>query len=338
METITSQNASVFVAFAGSDPDRWKMLIGQKVTHPNYGAGVVVSVEQKGSFRFRVRFGEIQGNELTFTEFVLAEQFKISLPEAMYETVKAEREKARVEKERREREAAEAKAQLEREAKARRDFARLKEKYQISYSYPSPVSRLYQILLGLEESSSLVKSDIEWLEAQGLFDFLARLYENRFRKYGDGWDLVKASSHWRTAGSPDKALDATKGFSSGDKRLMAAVLTTRGGAFRDINALTEAEDCARKALTANPDSVRHAYNLLGAICYQRGSPEEGDKHFEKAGITPDERDRQIRDVLAKAGRVEKTEVARYLLRKDPKRYEWAKYYLQSANAEHVAKQ
>jgi tetratricopeptide (TPR) repeat protein len=134
------------------------------------------------------------------------------------------------------------------------------------------------------------------------------------------------------------ALDATKGLVSDDKRLMAAVLTTRGGAFRDRNALADAEDCARKALAVNPDNTRHAYYLLGAIYYQRGNPEDGDKCFQKAGISPDERDRQVRDAFARAGRAEKLEVARYLLHKDPEKYEWAEYYLHSDSTGSVPNQ
>jgi hypothetical protein len=198
METITGRDASAFVACAGSDLDRWRMLIGQKATHPLYGAGIIVDVEQKGEYRFHVRFGDTQEADLTFTEFVLAEQFESSLPDAVYAAFKTERARVLAEEERREEEPTEAKAQLQREAEARNDFAGLKKKYQVAWDDSSPVSRLYQILRRLDESSRMAKSDIEWLETWGLSDLLGRLYEGRFLKYGDPWDLVKASSHWRT--------------------------------------------------------------------------------------------------------------------------------------------
>ena len=64
-------------------------------------------------------------------------------------------------------------------------------------------------------------------------------------------------------------------------KLNAALLTTRGGALRDIGELDKAEDCARQAIKLYQKSY-HPYTLLGAICFQTGRYSEGQLWFEEA--------------------------------------------------------
>ena len=103
----------------------------------------------------------------------------------------------------------------------------------------------------------------------------------------------------------------------------------RGGAYRDLGQLAEAESAAREAMVIAPKSY-HPHNLLGAIYYQRGLPEQGERSFDRArelGSPPHEKDDGIRSAIEKAGQAERAIVAEHLLRKDPKRYEWARYYI-----------
>jgi len=110
--------------------------------------------------------------------------------------------------------------------------------------------------------------------------------------------------------------------------LKSALWVTRGAAFRDLDRLDEAENCASPAMECQPDS-HQPYTLLGAICYDRGEYGKGDQWFEMAAArgaddTDDEIERIVRMTKDKDKR---REVAQYLLKKDSGRYSWASSYL-----------
>ncbi len=115
---------------------------------------------------------------------------------------------------------------------------------------------------------------------------------------------------------------------------MAAILTTRGGAFRDLKNLPQAKACANRALKLQPES-HYYHNLLGAIYFQSGKPEAGEHHFELAiiyGAKPKEQDSLLRSAIEQSSEKNQRMVAKNLLQQDPKRYRWAEHYL------HVQKQ
>ena len=107
------------------------------------------------------------------------------------------------------------------------------------------------------------------------------------------------------------------------------MLTTRGGALRDINRLEEAKNCALEAIEHFPD--RHdPYTLMGALCYDKRSYEEGDQWFEEAvkrGAKFDDQDAEIRRILRKMKGQERKELIDHLLKKDPSRFSWVKKFV-----------
>jgi tetratricopeptide (TPR) repeat protein len=154
-------------------------------------------------------------------------------------------------------------------------------------------------------------------------------YEAESKKNSDIWNIVHAGTYWRRANFPQRVLKITEGITSNDIKGKAAMETNRGGAYRDLELLFEAGECAKKAILLNPTSY-HAYNLLGAICFQSGDPEEGDKNFQKAlqlGAPPKNLDETIRKSVTDADKDEQIKVAHYLLNKDPIKYKWAEFYL-----------
>lgn len=160
-------------------------------------------------------------------------------------------------------------------------------------------SQLCEILYKLEIGERLHDADVAWLTIKKWFHkgelSESRIYqhyhsleaifcEQEYKRTRGMWHLVNASSHWRKAGDPQKALNNTEVlFSNSIKelKLNAALLTTRGGALRDIGELDEAEDCAHKAIKFYQKSY-HPYTLLGAICFQTGRYSEGQSWFEEA--------------------------------------------------------
>jgi len=245
-------------------------------------------------------------------------------------------------------------------------FASLISKYHVSHYQdkpPSICSQLYAILKKLDKGKRLEPIDVVWLTDEKLFyprkrlepidvvwlttgeklfypeskifttyhQIEATFYEQEYKRTGNKWNLPSASSHWRSAKEPKHALTLTENLNFDnikENKLKSALLTTRGGAFRDIDDLDEAETCARQAIKYQPSS-HHPYTLMGAICFERGEYDEGNRWFNKAikrGASPRDQDAEIKRVLKNADEEKRREVVEYLLEKDPVRYKWAKKY------------
>ncbi|MCC3408586.1 MAG: hypothetical protein JGK17_23975 [Microcoleus sp. PH2017_10_PVI_O_A] len=243
-------------------------------------------------------------------------------------------------------------------------FAALKSKYEVSdYKDKTPSSRLYAILQKLDKGERLEPTDVGWLEenkieasqpsysyygwqeerryqGQRLFSgkiftayhkIEALFYEQEYKNTGNKWNLPNASSHWRKADEPKSALKVTENLDFDkikENKLKSALLTTRGGAFRDIHKLDDAEKCALKAIEYQPQS-HHPYTLMGAICFERGEFLEGERWFNEAikrGASPRDQDAEMKRVVKNAKDEKRREVVEYLLKKDPQRYAWAKAY------------
>ncbi|MDB9456701.1 hypothetical protein [Dolichospermum circinale] len=225
----------------------------------------------------------------------------------------------------------------------KRLFSILKSKYTVSnYQDQSPNSPLYLILQKLEKDERIEPKDVGWLQENNLFYgkiwtkyhiIEANFYQQEFKRTGNRWNLVNASSHLRKADRSKSALELTDNLplnSIKDNKLKSALLTTRGGAFRDCDKLDYAEICALQAMKYQADS-HHPYTLMGAICYQQGKYFEGDKWFNEAikrGAKPLDMDSEIKSILKKAkDEKQRQELVNYLLKKDSNRYAWAKNYL-----------
>ncbi|MDF2387611.1 hypothetical protein JMG10_39570 [Nostoc ellipsosporum NOK] len=227
-------------------------------------------------------------------------------------------------------------------------FEGLKLKYDIlEYPHKSTSSPLYAILLKLEKKERLEATDVAWLEenktgSRKLFageiwiayhTIEANFYEQEFKRTGNKWNIANASSHWRKADQPESALQLTNNLEIDkikENKLKSALLTSRGGGLRDIAKLDEAEKCARKAIEYQPKS-HHPYTLMGAICFERHQYSDGEYWFQEAikrGANPRDMDSEIKRVVKNAkDENQRRQVVEYLLKKDPERYAWAKFYL-----------
>ncbi len=220
-------------------------------------------------------------------------------------------------------------------------FQCLKRKYQI-IDTNLPIYPFYGIMLKLEREERLdAKQVVQLIEENRLsrhgkiaiayYRLEAIFYEKEYQRSGNRWNLPSASSNWRKANEPEKALKITENVNWNkvqEAELKSALLVTRGAAFRDLTRLGEAETFAKQAMGTQPDS-HQPYTLMGAICYDQGKYAEGDTWFEMAAErgadnTDDEIERIVRMTKDKNQR---KEVVEYLLNKDSKRYGWAKLYL-----------
>jgi len=219
-------------------------------------------------------------------------------------------------------------------------FYWLKKDYDISHRKDKPESPLYLILKKLQSGYRLIDDDVVWLEGENLLNPTTKIFiayhtldaqfnESKFQRTKDYWKLANASAHWRKAEKPKWALKQTDNLDFKKikpAKLRAALLTTRGGAFRDINEFNNAEHCALDAIKHFPDS-HNPYTLMGALCYDTGRYEEGDRWFAEAvkrGAKPQDQDAEIKRILRKKKGDELEKLIEHLLKKDPIRFAWVK--------------
>ncbi|MEG3936153.1 MULTISPECIES: hypothetical protein [unclassified Microcoleus] len=222
-----------------------------------------------------------------------------------------------------------------------KEFAALKVKYRI-IDRDFPFDPFYAIMVKLEKEERLDPVLVVQLIQQGLLASHGKIamayhrlealfYDREYERTGNKWNLPNASSHWRKADEPESALKVTENLDFDqikENKLKSALLTTRGGAFRDIDKLDDAQKCALKAIEYQPQS-HHPYTLMGAICYERGQYSQGDDWFNKAikrGAESEDIDSELKQVVKNAKDEKRREVVEYLLKKNPQRYAWAKFY------------
>ena len=227
-------------------------------------------------------------------------------------------------------------------------FMALKAKYKVlDYSDQSAQSPLYSILQKLEQGERLTDDNIVWLQGENLFKPINKIFtrhyeleavfaEQEYQRNKDKWFLVNASSYWRKTDEPEKALVLTEQIDFNkikEAKLKQALLTTRGGALRDLDDLINAEKCAQQAIEYWSKS-HNPYTLLGAICYGTGRYDEGDHWFEEArkrGATERDVNAEIKRILQKTKDKKKLqEFIDFLLNKDSHRYDWVKKYRKSS--------
>ncbi|MEG5137250.1 MULTISPECIES: hypothetical protein [unclassified Microcoleus] len=222
-----------------------------------------------------------------------------------------------------------------------KEFAALKVKYRI-IDHNFPFDPFYAIMVKLEREERLDPVLVVQLIQQKLLASHGKIamayhrlealfYDREYERTGDKWNLPNASSHWRKADEPESALKVTENLDFDqikENKLKSALLTTRGGAFRDIHKLDDAEKCALKAIEYQPQS-HHPYTLMGAICFERGQFLEGERWFKdaiKRGAESEDIDSELKRVVKNAKDEKRREVVEYLLTKNPQRYAWAKAY------------
>ena len=305
-----------FYEYAKSDVSVWERIIGSTVEHNTYGNGTLTSIEViNGVPHIKVKFYN-SANELKFKSSGIGQFFKKIYFDpsqlAGYEKYISEE-------------------------KATKELKSLKLKYDLkSFENEGITSPLYVILLKLENKykERLISEEIDWLEKKGTDDaykLLGQYYILEYNRYPDDWHIIKGAKYFRKANKPEVAISALKNIKNNESRIKGAKLTVIAAAYKDSNELDVSENYAIKAVAIAPDSY-YPHNVLGAIYYQTGQPEKGDKHFDRAiqlGSNPKTSESEIKKSLALAGKKEQIYVAKYLLKKDPKKYNWAEKYLES---------
>jgi tetratricopeptide (TPR) repeat protein len=347
------------VYIAGSNPNNWEFMRSCRLVHNSFGEGSITGISgpDRDGLTISVLFNNRECQEekrfldsafsrdyftiLNHPDYPLSIQQSLEVLDCEIENIKkkihTEEEARKKEKEKQQRVEEERQAQLiqkneqqSKEKNDRKEFYLLKSKYEVDCPDTSPTSQLFMILLKMDNCENLDLDDQKFLNENRLFGLLGLFFERCYKTYpSDLWPLIKAISNWRKAGKPEIALLISEGSATSENRSQSALLTSRGGAFRDLKDFKNAIENAKSAIKLTPKDY-HPYNLLGAILYQTGEPEEADKQFNTAielGALPREVDNQIRNSVKLAEVDQQRVVAEYLIKKDPIKFKWAAYYL-----------
>lgn len=321
----------LFAYFAQTDLQRWSQMVGQGVTHSHFGTGTIVNVQQRAKYIpvVEVRFVSDKNPTPFNSDSFKTDRFvDLDIPAVFLEPFRAWR--AQWEQEH-------ALAQEKAEA-----FEKGKEALEaLAKHYNVPVGKiitrqgpttLAAILVKIDEGEQLNTDQLRALEAGDCANVAATYFYRQYRQSADPWQLVKACSFLRKAGKSAKALQVSakvKYSSFADAKAHSALLTTVGGAHRDMSNIGLAKECADQAITLAPDSF-HPHNLMGAILYAEGDIAKGYQHFQRAlelGSNARVQDSEIRNVVETTTPENRQAIVEYLLAKDANRYGWAKVFV-----------
>lgn len=336
-DELTAINAGDFSAIARNDPSLWQTAMTFRVRHADYGEGRIVGLEPDHCYiklKFDGDSDSCKFNVNSFgngkTQFLVPHSFEEQIHDAL--------QSAALERQRNEKIAADRFEAIKQKRLAMDSALKAFKELTSKYDVPSQelfdggeLSPLGAILEKLEADDPVDETEIAWLESRDLQRLTALVHFRKYKRAEDYWALVKACKHLRKANLPKTVIDIStpeRIAAASDPRIQSALLTTRGGAFRDISDLVAAKDSANKAIAASPHSF-HPHNLLGAVLYEEGNPSDGDRSFERAvelGATPRNQDFEIRKALERSSAEARQKVISYLLQKDPERYSWVSVF------------
>lgn len=349
--------------YADEDLGLWSTMVGRSIDHVRFGQGEIVDVEHREHYipLIRVLFsGAAEAKEFNSDGFKSG-KFLVQVPTSLATEVdswilekeneererqeklaREERERAAREERQKREEAAKAALEAAEREKAEREralviskFRALTKKYKVAEEGVwdgESLSPLASVLEKLENNEQANTLEMEWLETNKYYRVIAIVHYRRYESANDLWALVQACSHLRKAKLPNdvlRLLDKRDIRPGEDPQIKGALLTTRGGALRDMGDLLAAKESATAAIQECSTSY-YPYNLMGAILYEEGNPSEGDQYFERAsqlGASHNMRDREVRIALDRSNDEVRRQVAQYLLAKDNTKYDWVEKYL-----------
>ena len=292
--------------------DSWKGLISTDVQLASRGSGVVVGVTPRSAYPPLIHIAQSstgQADDYNPRGLSQAAIF-ILVPQAMMLAAANEAKRLVEDEKRLANEAARWEAGREaREKLATELMAPVKtkaEKYRLSqldlFGPDLSPNWLFAALLKDSSPTGLSQDELIQVKQSGHLYFAAAAYWHAWEAHDNPWDAVQSCSLLRITNDHIKALklSAKLPTDTWNGKVRSALLTTRGGALRDLGQLEESWSCAQDALKSHQDGP-HTFMLLGALCYQTDRYAEGDGYFQSArerGAT----DRQIEGMRADADR------------------------------------
>ncbi|WP_256646030.1 hypothetical protein [Thermomonas paludicola] len=148
-----------------------------------------------------------------------------------------------------------------------------------------------------------------------------------FKRTSDPWQAVNASGHLRKCNAAKEANELLATLHPNrlkHPKLHSAVLTTHGGAKRDLGNLDAAQSMGEKAHALQRENFRPC-TLLGAVHIEQRNYELGHEWYRKAeerGATSGSIQAEIQTLLKNMTGKEREAAIKELLRIDRERYGW----------------
>lgn len=220
----------------------------------------------------------------------------------------------------------------------KREAKELRQRFGVGYVESEDYPRVMTLLRQVANRQRLKIEDVAWLKIEADYcwtDELQRAWHaleaaaltKVWESGGDPWNAVNASGHWRKACEPERALRLTEAAMARigpNPKLRSALLTTRGGAMRDLRRLDEANALASEAHELTPSNYRPC-TLLGAVHIELGDLAKGREWYAKAeslGAPPQVIDNELRGLLVRSSDQERQRLLEFLLSEDPERFAW----------------
>jgi hypothetical protein len=214
----------------------------------------------------------------------------------------------------------------------------LRQRFGMGYIEPEHYPRVMGLLRSLSAGKRLQPEDIVWLKTEADDCWTAELERAwhiseaealsvAWQKRADPWDAINASSHWRKADEPARAVLLTKAAKAkvgANKKARSALATTCGGALRDLHRREEAKALAIEAHHLTPADFRPC-TLAGAVFMELGDLAAGHSWYAKAETLGADRlsvDQDLLALIASAPKSEQQRIREFLLKQDPERFSW----------------
>ncbi|KAB1181447.1 hypothetical protein [Photobacterium damselae] len=200
-------------------------------------------------------------------------------------------------------------------------------------------SKAATVLKALTKGKVISDSDYLWLINKGFDNQQVRklYYLNRAKTAECQWDetkkpwnLVNAIADYRKAGESQISVELINKnfpfkFANGKKSLKSALLTTSGGAKRDLRMFEEAIKLGNQAHELTPQDYRPC-TLIGACKMMLGDITQGHQWYQKAikrGFNEDSFEQEIRSIYNRASQKDKARI-KQILTDDGWTYKWLK--------------
>lgn len=221
---------------------------------------------------------------------------------------------------------------------ARQKNRQLLQRYGVdAYIDAGDFKHLLPILRQLDCGGRLQQKAVEWLKGRayryGFAGVLAAHHRREadvclaeFVQGGDPWQAINASGHLRKCDAATEAIDLLATVPAPrltSDKLKSAMLTTQGGALRDLGRLPEAQQAGQAAHELLAQDYRPC-TLLGAVHIQQGNYALGHDWYRKAearGAPPAGINSEIRSLLRGMPEEKRLAATAELLRADPVRYQ-----------------
>ena len=220
----------------------------------------------------------------------------------------------------------------------KREARELRDRFDIGFIETEHYPRAMRLLKQVANGNRMTAEDVAWLSTEAVdcwTDALQKAWHRleaealtkAWEKSDDPWNAVNASAHWRKADEPQQALEVTGAAlekAGRSPKPRSALLTTRGGAMRNVDRLSEARSLGLEAHELTPADFRPC-TLLGAVSMELGDLAAGHEWYAKAEALGAERqaiDQDLRALLIRSEPDARDRIRAYLLGQDPERFAW----------------